>query len=62
MGFVLAISGMAIVMAALALFPGVAMRCAFAIAGVAVQLLGLAVIAYGYKALQVSSRKDRAAL
>jgi hypothetical protein len=58
MGFVLAISGMAIVMAALALFPGVGLRCGFAIAGVAVEILGLSVIAYGYKALQVSSRGD----
>jgi len=60
MGFVLAISGMAIVMAALALFPGVGMRCGFAVVGVAVEMLGLFVIAYGYKSLQVSSRKDGA--
>lgn len=58
MGFVLAISGMAIVVAALALFPGVGLRCGFAVAGVAVEVLGLFVIAFGYKALQV--RKDGA--
>ena len=60
MGFVLAISGMTIVLAALALFPGVGMRCGFAIAGVAVEVLGLFTIAFGYKSLQISSSKDGA--
>jgi hypothetical protein len=52
MGFVLMISGMAIVLAALALFAGLGQRLAFVSAGLAVELLGLGLAAHGYKSLQ----------
>jgi len=52
MGFILMISGMAIVLAALALFAGLGERLGFALTGVAVELLGLGVLAYAYKSLQ----------
>ncbi len=52
MGLVLMISGMAIVLAALVLLSGVGQRFAFALAGFAVELLGLGVLAYAYKSLQ----------
>jgi hypothetical protein len=50
MGFVLMISGMAIVLAALMLFPGLGQRLAFVSAGLAVEVLGMVLAALGYKA------------
>jgi len=52
MGFVLMISGMAIVLAALVLLTGVGQRFGFVLAGFAVEVLGLGVLAYAYRSLQ----------
>jgi len=52
MGFALLISGWAIVLAALMLFAGLTQRLAFVATGLAVELLGLVLIAHGYKSLQ----------
>jgi hypothetical protein len=60
MGFALMISGVAIVLAALALFGGLGQRLAFVSAGLAVELLGLGLAAHGYKSLQ-TARKSGAA-
>ena len=57
MGFVLLISGWAIVLAALVLFAGIGQRLAFVLAGLAVELLGLGLLAGGYKSLQSAPRK-----
>jgi Na+-transporting methylmalonyl-CoA/oxaloacetate decarboxylase gamma subunit len=51
------ISGMAIVFAALALLSGAGQRFAFALAGFAVELLGLGVLAYAYRSLQAAARR-----
>ncbi len=56
MGLVLMISGMAIVLVALVLLTGAGQRFAFVLAGFAVELLGLGVLAYAYKSLQVPTR------
>jgi hypothetical protein len=47
-GCLLLLSGALIVVAALALLPGFALRSAFAAAGVAVELLGLGAMARGH--------------
>jgi hypothetical protein len=60
MGFVLLISGWAIVLAALVLFAGIGQRLAFVLAGLAVELLGLGLFAGGYKSLQSGFRKSGA--
>ena len=49
MGFVLLISGLAIALAAMILFAALNQRLAFVLAGIAVELLGLVVLAYGCK-------------
>jgi len=51
MGFVLLTSGLAIVLAAMILFAALNQRLAFVLAGIAVELLGLIVLAHGYKSL-----------
>ncbi len=60
MGFVLLVSGAAIALAALALFAAPAPRLAFILAGLAVELLGLALVAHGYKSAQLLASKRRA--
>jgi hypothetical protein len=57
MGLVLMISGMAIVLAALVLLAGPAQRFAFVLAGVAIEFLGLGLLAHGYKSLQAVKPK-----
>jgi hypothetical protein len=47
-GCLLLLSGALIVVAALALLPGFALRCGFAGAGLAVELLGLGAMARGH--------------
>jgi uncharacterized membrane protein HdeD (DUF308 family) len=59
MGFLLMISGLVIVLAALALLAGPGQRIAFIVAGIAIELLGLALIAHGYKSLQATARQRR---
>ena len=61
MGFVLMISGMAIVLAALMLFTGVGQRLAFVSTGLAVEVLGLVLAALGYKAQQTLNKNRGAA-
>jgi hypothetical protein len=60
MGFVLLISGWAIVLAALVLFAGIGLRLAFILAGLAVELLGFGLLASSYKSLQSVPRKSGA--
>ncbi len=59
MGFVLLISGFAIVLAALVLFASLTQRFAFILAGLAVELLGLGLFAYVYKSLQIPAKEGR---
>ena len=61
MGFVLLISGWALVIAALVLLPGSGQRFAFILVAIAVELLGLFLLASGYKSLQSAPRKSGAA-
>ena len=60
MGFVLLISGWALVPAALMLLGGTAQRLAFVLAGFAVELLGLHLLGSAYKALHSEPRKSGA--
>ena len=57
MGFALLISGMAIVLVALVLLTSLAQRVGFVLTGVAVEALGLIVLALGYKSLQTIARR-----
>jgi hypothetical protein len=59
MGFALTISGWAIALAALALFPAIALRVAFVLVGIAVECLGIALLASAYRSLQLVKRKPR---
>jgi Na+-transporting NADH:ubiquinone oxidoreductase subunit NqrE len=52
MGFILMISGMGIVLAALVLLAGLTQRLAFVLTGIAIEFLGLGLLALGYKSLQ----------
>jgi hypothetical protein len=54
MGFILLISGLAIVLAALALLPGPAQRITFVLTGLGIELLGLGLLAHGYQSLQAA--------
>lgn len=60
MGFVLLISGWALVLAALILLTGIGQRFAFVLAGLAVEGLGLYLLATGYKSLQAVKRPSGA--
>ena len=60
MGFVLLISGWALVLAALMLLSGTAQRLGFVLAAIAVELLGLHIFGSGYKALQSVQKKSGA--
>jgi hypothetical protein len=60
MGFVLLISGWALVLAALVLLSGVGQRLGFIIAGLAVEFLGLHLLGSAYKALQSLPKKSGA--
>ncbi len=60
MGFVLLISGWALIPAALMLLGGTTQRLAFIIAGIAVELLGLHLLGSAYKALQSVPKKSGA--
>jgi hypothetical protein len=60
MGFVLLISGWALVVAALILLPGAGQRLAFIVVALAVELLGLFLLASGYKSLQSAQKKSGA--
>jgi Na+/phosphate symporter len=60
MGFVLLISGWALVLAALVLLTGVGQRFAFILAGIAVETLGLHLMGSAYKALQSMPKKSGA--
>jgi hypothetical protein len=57
MAFVLMISGMAIVFAALLLFPSLGLRYAFVVAGLAIEVLGLGLFADGYKSEQTPRQR-----
>jgi hypothetical protein len=59
MGFLLMISGMAIVLAALVLFAGAPQRLAFVMTGIMIEAVGLLVLAAGYKSLQTTARQKR---
>ena len=52
-GCLLLLSGFALVLAALAMLPGFAQRLAFVCAGLAVEVLGLALLTQGYRSLQI---------
>jgi hypothetical protein len=54
-GCLLLLSGFALVLAALVMLPGFAERLAFAVAGFAVELLGLALLTLGYKSVQTGA-------
>ena len=60
MGFVLLISGWALVPAALMLLGGTAQRLSFVLAGIAVELLGLHLLGSAYQALHAEPRKSGA--
>ena len=60
MGFVLLISGWALVLAALVLLGGTAQRLAFILAGIAVELLGMHLLGSTYKALHSAPRQSGA--
>ena len=60
MGFVLLISGWALVLAALVLLTGLGQRFAFIISGIAVETLGLHLMGSAYKALQSLPKKSGA--
>ena len=59
MGFILMISGIAIVLASLAVLAGLGLRFAFVLTGVAIEALGLGLIAYGYKSVHSAPRARR---
>ena len=61
MGFVLLISGWALVVAALVLLQSAGQRLAFILIAIAVELLGLFLLASGYKSLQSAPKKSGAA-
>jgi len=60
MGFVLLISGWALVLAALVLLGGLGQRLGFILAGLGVESLGLYLLASGCKALQSVQKKSGA--
>jgi len=55
-GCLLLLSGFALALAALVLLATLAQRVAFVAAGLAVELLGLALLTQGYRAIQKDSR------
>ncbi len=55
-GCLLLLSGFALVLAALVLLPALAQRFAFVAAGLAVEVLGLALLTHGYKPRQKETR------
>jgi hypothetical protein len=58
MALILMLSGWAICLAALLLLPTLAPRLAFILTGLAIQILGLALLAHAYRALlQAGSRR-----
>ena len=59
MGFILMISGMAIVLAALMVLAGLGQRLAFVLTGLAIEALGLGLIGHGYKSLQATAKRGR---
>ena len=57
MAFVLMISGMTIVLAALLLFPSIGQRFAFILTGLAIEVLGLALFAHAYKSMHTPRQR-----
>ena len=60
MGFVLLVSGWALVLAALVLLAGLSQRFAFVLAGIAVEGLGIFMLANEYKALHTVKKPSGA--
>jgi hypothetical protein len=60
MGFVLLISGWALVPAALMLLGGTAQRLTFILAALAVELLGIHLLGSAYKAIHTAPRRSGA--